>query len=346
MTRKSRRVLFYAFVVIFILATPPTILYTMGYFFDWQNYVLVQTGGIYLKSAPSGAQIYFNGKNLSTTPQLISHLKPGRYEITVSKDGFRPWRKNLEVLPSLVSEARNITLFPMQIKPELIAQNVTSTIEYYSSSPEEKQKEPQAQSIASSTAGWLLKDNNLFYISEVNFILYRTDLGGFIKEQLSKESLPNDSYKIVNGGNQFLVLSSQKILYWLNPNSRTFEILASGIKNAQVSSDNKKVLYATDNEIWLFYFENILMQPYKKAGDKELITRWSQPISQTIFYPDNEYVAFVVGEQIKIAELDGRDPRNTVDFISAPGPQIYFDEATSYFYYLTQKELFQLKLKL
>jgi hypothetical protein len=60
----------------------------------------------------------------------------------------------------------------------------------------------------------------------------------------------------------------------------------------------------------VIYLEDILLQPYKKAGDKELVTRFAQNISQALFFPDNEHIAFVAGDQIKVIELDGRDQRN------------------------------------
>lgn len=348
MTKTTRRILFYSLVAVFVFATPPTILYAMGYSFDWQKYALIQTGGVYLKSVPSTAQIIANGKDVKSTPRLLTRLRPGRYDINISKDGFHSWQKTLEVFPQLVTEARNIVLFPKQIKPESIAKNVTTTIEYYLSSPQERQAKSQAQKVASSTAGWLLINNNIFYISENNFILYQTDLSGALKQQISKEALPTQtSYQIISShdGKIFLALSPQGDLYWLNTDSGIFANLGSQIKNAQIASDNKKMLYATDNEIRVIYFQDVLTQPYKKAGDKELITRYAQPISQTIFYPGNEHVAFVVGDQIKIIELDGRDRRNTIDFIQAPNPQIYFDSKNTYLYYLTQNQLFRVRLE-
>lgn len=343
MTKTTRRILFYGLVAVFILTTPPTILYAMGYSFDWQKYALVQTGGLYLKSIPSGAQIAISGKNENTTPRLVSRLRPGPYEITISKNDFYPWQKTLEVLPELVTEARNITLFPRQMQKELLADNVTSTIEYYLNSPSEKEKEILAQNIASSTAGWLLKNDNIFYISKANFILYRTDLSSSVKEQISREPLsPDSAYQPVSSdGKIFATLSSKGTLAWLNNETGIFETLDSQIKTAEISSDNKRIVYSTDNEIWIFYLQNILIQPYKSAGEKELVTRYAQKISQVIFYPDNEHLAFVVGNQIKIIELDGRDRRNTVDLITATKPQIYFDEINNYLYYLTQNQLFR-----
>lgn len=347
MTRLTRRVIFYSLFLIFVITTPLTIFYARGYSFDWRTKSLVQTGGFYLKSLPADANVIIDGKNKKTTPRLISRLIPKNYAVSVTKNGFSSWQKNLTIEPQLVIEARNIILFPKNIVPEKIAGNVTSTIADFLASPQSLLLRQEAQNSASTSAGWLNRGNDIFYLDGTNFILYRRDLGGFIKEQLSRESLPPNTYLLsASANNRFLALSPQNDLYLLNNESDVFKLIYSQVKEAKFSGDNKKILIRTANEFWVLYLEDILIQPYKKTGDKELVTRFSQPITQAIFYPDNEHLAFVVGDQIKITELDGRDQRNTIDFISAPNPQIYFDEATSYFYYLSQNELFRIKLDL
>jgi len=345
MTRTTRRLAFYGFVIIFLLATPPTIFYAMGYSFDWQKKALVKTGGLYLKSSPVNAQIILNDKDTKTTPRLISRLLPKTYKISISKDDYFAWEKNLEIKPQLVEEARNVILFPKNIFPEKIATTSLSIAEFLLS-PEEKNKILQATNIASSTAGWLLYQDNLFLVNATNYIFYRVDLGGYIREQISREFLPKDSYHIIAHNDQFMVIGQNGDLYLLNKNSSIFEKIAGQINDATFSGDGKKIIYWNNNEIWINYLEDILVQPYKKAGDKELITRHSQKISQVIFYPNNEYLAYVIGDQIKIIELDGRDQRNVIEFINAKNPQIYFSYQDGYFYYLTESQLFRLKLEM
>ncbi len=345
MTRLTRRLVFYSFIVIFLLATPPTIFYAMGYSFDWQKKVLVKTGGLYLKSSPTSAKIILDNKNNKTTPRLISRLLPKTYKISIEKDGYFSWGKNLEVKPQLVEEARNIILFPKNISPEKVATTSLAIADFLRSS-EEKIKIAQAANIASSTAGWLFYQDNLFLINSTNYIFYRVDLGGYIRKQVSKEFLPQDNYRIIARDDQFMVIGQNNDLYLLNRNSDIFEKIASQINDAIFSGDGKKIIYWNNNEIWILYLEDILIQPYKKAGDKELITRHSQKISQVIFYPNNEYLTYVIGDQIKIIELDGRDQRNVIEFINAKNPQIYFSYQDNYFYHLTEGQLFRLKLEL
>jgi len=317
----------------------------MGYSFDWQKKVLVKTGGLYLKSSPANAKIIIDGKENKTTPRLISRLLPKTYKISIEKDNYFTWEKNLEIKPQLVEEARNILLFPKNLSPEKVATTSLSIADFLRST-EEKNKIAQAANIASTTAGWLFYQDNLFLINATNYIFYRVDLSGYIREQISKEFLPKDNYRIIAHDNQFMVIGQNNDLYLFNRNSALFEKIASQITNAIFSGDGKKIIYWNNNEVWIVYLEDILIQPYKKAGDKELITRHSQKISQVIFYPNNEYLAYVIGDQIKIIELDGRDKRNVIEFITAKNPQIYLSYQDGYFYYLTEEQLFRLKLEI
>ena len=112
-----------------------------------------------------------------------------------------------------------------------------------------------------------------------------------------------------------------------------------------MDSESKKILYYNDNEIHVYFLADILVQPYKKIGDTEIITRQSQPINQATFYPNNEYIAYTTGDQIKIIELDDRDTRNTVDLLSAPAPEVHFNRDNNYFYYKTGIILYRFKLE-
>lgn len=346
MSRRFRRFLFYSAVAIFILVTPPVVLYAFGYSFDFQKWQVVAAGGIYLKSTPNGAKISLDGKSAGQTARLITRLLPRNYNVIVTKDGYFAWQKKLEVQPQLVTEARNIFLFPKQVNPELVAQNATTTVSNFLRTDSEKENQIQAQLIASSTVGWLLNNDQIFYISEINFNLYQQSLNGSNNQQLSQEPLPASQYQIfTNNGARFLILSNTGSLYYLDKTDGVFQPIAQEVKGAQLAGDNKKFLYWSNNEIWVYFLDENLIQPYRKAGEKELITRYAQKISQAIFYPNNEYIAFVVGDQIKMTELDGRDQRNTVDFIQAPTPQIYFDQQNGYLYYLTENQIFRVTLE-
>ena len=117
MTKRSRTILFYSFLFLFLLIAPASVLYSQGYRFDFQNLRVVQTGGIFVKASPKRAQVFVDGKLTKKTDfldgsALISALLPKKYEIRVEKDGYSSWKKSLQVNVKEVTEIKSLILFP------------------------------------------------------------------------------------------------------------------------------------------------------------------------------------------------------------------------------------------
>jgi len=73
------------------------------------------------------------------------------------------------------------------------------------------------------------------------------------------------------------------------------------------NQDGQKLLYYTDFELWCYSVESNLPA---QAGKKELISRYSQKIKKAQWIPETDYIIFLLGNDLKIIELDGRDKRN------------------------------------
>ena len=128
-----RRFLALSFVAIFFILLPMILNYSRGYRFDTNKNEMVRTGGISISSTPKNAQVFLNGnyeepnmfeklllplKNIfeirkmgGTTPAIFQNLLPDEYKIEVTKDGYHPWRKTIEVYAEQVVFAENINLF-------------------------------------------------------------------------------------------------------------------------------------------------------------------------------------------------------------------------------------------
>jgi hypothetical protein len=74
-----------------------------------KNGTITGTGLLAANSFPSGAEIYINDKLTSATDDTLS-LTPADYQVTIKKEGFIPWQKNLTVKKELVTQT-NATLF-------------------------------------------------------------------------------------------------------------------------------------------------------------------------------------------------------------------------------------------
>lgn len=110
MTKKTRRFIFYIFLILFIILTTGVILYAQGYSFDWQTKSLVVTGAFYFRSHPKEADIYINNEYRGKTNKFVKRLSPKEYDVKISKTDYHEWQKTLEINSKLVTEAKNILL--------------------------------------------------------------------------------------------------------------------------------------------------------------------------------------------------------------------------------------------
>lgn len=329
MTRRIRRLLLYSAILFFIVATPSILFYAWGYSFDWQNKKPVLTGGLYLKSFPKKAEVYLNDKlKKKETPAFIKRLLPKEYQVKITKQGFHPWQKKLRVESKLVTEARNILLIPLN--PEIEIVNEKLPVDF-------------------SLKEFLVQEesNTIFYIQEPSYILYKTDKNGSYQEQISLAPLPAEhQYQIfVSPNEKVAVLNEKHQLYFLNPETRSFELLEENVQEVQFAKDNKKLLYSTPTEIWVYYLEDILIQPNKKAHEKELITRLSQKIKQALWFAQtNEHIIFMVSQTVKIIELDDRNYRNTHDLFNFEISQIAYSPTDKKLYFVKGEKLLRISL--
>jgi len=134
MTLTSRRILFAFFVAAFVIAGVIVIYYTRGYRFDLSTFSITKTGAVYVEAQQSGIEILL-GKNIYSDKSgllkkgtLISNVIPKKYTLTIKKDGYFDYQKNIEVLPSQVTRIFNIYLVPKEIKPSLALKNLKGDV--------------------------------------------------------------------------------------------------------------------------------------------------------------------------------------------------------------------------
>ncbi|MBI2042081.1 MAG: hypothetical protein HYT20_03660 [Candidatus Nealsonbacteria bacterium] len=247
MTKRTRTTIFILFVFLFILGAPSAVFYSQGYRVDFNapdgGLKIVQTGGLYFKVAPDRADVYINGKltkgtSMLTNAAYIENLLPKNYDIEIKKDGYYSWEKTLEVKEKEVTEAENITLFPVSPQFAVIGQA------------------PQ-KIIASAT-----------------------------------------------------------------------------------STDKEKIIGSNGYEIWITFLKD--NPPIGRQGEKIFLTRFSEKIGD-IFWLNNYYLIFNVGNKIKITEIDNRGGLNIVDLAEFPKPQITWDKNAKKLYVLSDGKTYLLE---
>ncbi|MCL2451872.1 PEGA domain-containing protein [Candidatus Saccharibacteria bacterium] len=108
--------------VVFCLA------YAMGFRIDWNDGRLTQVALLQFSSFPTGATIDINGRALSSTTPTRSNVKTGETTVIMSKDGYRSWRKTVDMLPSSVVWLNYARLVPNSITTDT-TKNFTAVAE-------------------------------------------------------------------------------------------------------------------------------------------------------------------------------------------------------------------------
>ncbi|TSC75503.1 MAG: hypothetical protein G01um101430_345 [Parcubacteria group bacterium Gr01-1014_30] len=130
-----------------------------------------------------------------------------------------------------------------------------------------------------------------------------------------------------------------QVLYLFDEAAGSFENLFEEAKGAKLSPDAKKLLYFSNSEIWVLFLKEELGQPRRYPGDKVLVARFAQKVSD-VFWMDDYYLVFSVGEKIKVAEIDDREGLNIVDLAEFAEPKIFFSHENKRLYVLSEGNLY------
>lgn len=95
-----------------------------------------------------------------------------------------------------------------------------------------------------------------------------------------------------------------------------FQEIATGIERFQFSNDGKKIMFASTNEIGVYFTRAWDVQPRRAENEILQIARFSEPIANTVWSEDYEHILFTRGNTLKIIELDGRSGRAISDIKS------------------------------
>lgn len=319
MTRKTRRIIFYLFLMAFIVLTPLIILYALGYSFDFEQKTIITSGGIYLKSYPPKADIYVSDKPKGKTNRLVSRLVPKIYKIKIAKEEYYPWQKELIVESGLVTKANNIFLVPFNPIISLIA----TESETYSFFKEEKKE------------NYLLSKNDLYNLNDSPPSL-----------------LVSNVMNYVMGRNKIIYLEYfTGQIYELNLNNleskAIFEQVFPSFNEGKwiLSNDKKKLLCQKNYSMEILWLEDVVNNSIaRKKGEIEKIELETK-INQVIWHSlTDEHLIVATNDSILITELDNRPPRNTINFITTPSPQLKYDFKSKTLYFLSQERLYKTEL--
>jgi hypothetical protein len=278
MTKRTRTILFSICLLLFVLLAPTAVLYSQGYRIDLESKKLTQTGGLFVKALPKQADIYINNELNKRTDfffgsALIENLLPKDYKIEIKKDGYHAWEKTLPIKEKQVQEARNIILFPQNIKLTDLSNQVTE----FWLSPDSK----KIVALEQEKEGWALKlydlDKNIksHLISELNIFAQGGELLNLTfsedgrklnlktgsTEKIKYFTLEIDKTKLIPAEVPAPLLTEENILAQQKVNGDTYHLDQDGhlLKNEEiltlipfpVKQETKYNLYLWQNHIFL-----------------------------------------------------------------------------------------------
>lgn len=98
MSIRAKRILYIAFIIIFFIANPVILFYSMGYRFNSHTFALELTGSLYISTEPKKPKIFLDGAEVSfSAPKRIRYLLPDRYTVTLRKDSYFDWTRDVEI---------------------------------------------------------------------------------------------------------------------------------------------------------------------------------------------------------------------------------------------------------
>lgn len=108
----ARRMLLLVSCIAFAIIAPLIVLYAMGYRPGISSPLSPPVGVAIIEATPRKATVQVNGTLIGTLPRSIPNLLPGTTHIRVTKEGYTPWGKNIEIRPATATDVRSILLTP------------------------------------------------------------------------------------------------------------------------------------------------------------------------------------------------------------------------------------------
>ena len=176
--------------------------------------------------------------------------------------------------------------------------------------------------ISENVTGYDLSGSDVYWIQARNNLVLKSGLDGSSKAQITNNfpysaDVPMNKI-IIYDETRIGLINANKDLFVYNEGEKEtyFRKVGSDVESLAFSDDGKKMLFWSDNEIFVYFVRNWDVQPIRAENELTSITRYSEKIENIQWLRDYEHVIFNTGQWVKVIELDGRDHRNCMDLIS------------------------------
>lgn len=207
-----------------------------------------------------------------------------------------------------------------------------------------------------------IKGESVYYLSKIDLSLTRAYFKNktLIFEQIlgridlsanppagGRIGRPEDSDFLLTVLDSGQIFATDKImgeLFMFLNNKGEFIKIDDNVTKFSLSKDEKKILYQKQNELIAYYLEDIKIQPYKYAGQKEIIIEAPHKILSSQWLKTSEHIFYSFENSVKFIELDDRDNQNIFHIAEMANPEIFYDESSNRLYILSNEKLYAISL--
>lgn len=344
MTLRTRRILFFLLLGVFLVLAPLMVVYSLGLTVNFQKKVLEQTGSIFIKSKTPQTSVFLNGTLIKETSffsgsALLTGVAPGTYLIRIEKAGYQPWSRIMTVSPSLVTELRSVLLLQNRIDIATSSSLELDTIKSATSSPVKNRLTLNKQGVLSERVGKtkLTLASHVRSFDVANGRIYAISINGEIKRinpvSGETEILDNPGIPLASGqpvsflgspnGDVALLDAGEGLFLYQNEQAAFATLGRGNIEHPHFDLAGQKILFVKGHELRVLWLEDNRYQPFQKKWTEEKMLRLSSPIRDAAWwYGDNAHIAVRTDDGIFLTELDGRGGRSTLEIFRNPVDEI------------------------
>ncbi|MBI2063417.1 MAG: hypothetical protein HYT65_00275 [Candidatus Yanofskybacteria bacterium] len=125
MKKRTRKILFYFSVLVFIILSFLLVLFALGYKYDFVQNKFFSTGSLELKTNVT-AEVYINDELAGSTSFLSDSFSKGRllprtYNVRLQNEKYQSWHKLVNVEAGFLSSFPRVVLLPQDFESEVVA---------------------------------------------------------------------------------------------------------------------------------------------------------------------------------------------------------------------------------